>query len=88
MTITETHFSTQLAAQAFANLRSMVDGYTVEGPYMDGTQWVVYSVNPSTRATASLDTLAFHHVNAYGDIWCPVLGIATPDTNHGVCTAC
>lgn len=51
---TETRFATRHAAQQFANLRSMVDGHGVEGPYQDGTEWVVYSVQPSILATASL----------------------------------
>lgn len=50
----ETRFATRHAAQQFANLRSMVDGHVVEGPYQDGADWVVYSQNPSARATASL----------------------------------
>lgn len=35
-----------------------------------------------------MDTLNTHHVNAYGDIWCPELKVATPDTNSGLCAAC
>jgi len=50
----ETRFPTRHSAQEFANLRSMVDGHVVEGPYQDGAEWVVYSQNPSTHATASL----------------------------------
>lgn len=52
--MTETHFATREAAQEFANLRSMVDGHVVDGPYRDGAMWVVYSRPMSNSATASL----------------------------------
>ncbi|WDS52176.1 hypothetical protein SEA_UTZCHIPS_70 [Microbacterium phage UtzChips] len=45
--VTETTFATRKAAQEFANLRSMVDGKIVTGPFIQGPKFVVYSSDPS-----------------------------------------
>ncbi|WP_157541139.1 hypothetical protein [Microbacterium sp. XT11] len=44
---TEYTFATRHDAQEFANLKSMVDGKIVAGPFIAGDKWAVHVSDPS-----------------------------------------